>query len=212
MSDHHMMNVLDEASDEDGMVNKFLKTTFSFYQDVLNYQKISTFSDINDYLPLNCKQLYIKANDSYTYGYYQLKGLNFGGDESFEEMFCEDNNLMKKSLFFPMENYILLLINIHNEHKGEDYESLMRYFNDDDLYKSYMILDFYIRIVREHLTFHVIMPKLKSKFQFYLKYVWIYLILNIVMETSLFVLNNLLVKKQLEHIKADLILFDNCVR
>ena len=212
MSDHHMMNVLDEASDEDGMVNKFLKTTFSFYQDVLNYQKISPFSEINDYLPLNCKQLYIKANDSYTYGYYQLKGLNFGEDESFEEMFCEDNNLMKKSLFFPMENYILMLINIHNEHKGEDYESLMRYFNDDDLYKSYMILDFYIRIVREHLTFHVIMPKLKSKFQFYLKYVWIYLILNIVMETSLFILNNLLVKKQLEHIKADLILFDNCVR
>ena len=50
-----------------------------------------------------------------------------------------------------------------------------------------------------------------SQFSYYLKYVWIYLVLNIIMETLLFLLNKAYVVKQLSNNREYLLLFEKCI-
>ena len=82
---------------------------------------------------------------------------------------------------------------------------------EDSLYKAYLEMFFYIRPVLTYFTKTILTPNILNKFEYYLTIVWIYLVLNIVLETLLFVLNKLLVVRELDEIKRYLFLFDNCV-
>ena len=57
----------------------------------------------------------------------------------------------------------------------------------------------------------LIKNSITSQFSYYLKYVWIYLVLNIIMETLLFLLNKAYVVKQLSNNREYLLLFEKCI-
>lgn len=57
----------------------------------------------------------------------------------------------------------------------------------------------------------LIKNSITNQFSFYLKYVWIYLVLNIIMETLLFLLNKAYVVKQLSNNREYLLLFEKCI-
>ena len=57
----------------------------------------------------------------------------------------------------------------------------------------------------------MINKSITNQFSYYLKYVWIYLVLNIIMETLLFVLNKTYVVKQLSNNREYLLLFEKCI-
>lgn len=82
---------------------------------------------------------------------------------------------------------------------------------DQDLYKSFVYLYFYIRSVKMFISRTLIKNSITSQFSYYLKYVWIYLVLNIIMETLLFLLNKAYVVKQLSNNREYLLLFEKCI-
>lgn len=82
---------------------------------------------------------------------------------------------------------------------------------DQDLYKSFVYLYFYIRPVKMFILRTLIKNSNTSQFSYYLKYVWIYLVLNIIMETLLFLLNKAYVVKQLSNNREYLLLFEKCI-
>ena len=57
----------------------------------------------------------------------------------------------------------------------------------------------------------LIKNSITSQFSYYLKYVWSYLVLNIIMETLLFLLNKAYVVKQLSNNREYLLLFEKCI-
>ena len=82
---------------------------------------------------------------------------------------------------------------------------------DQDLYKLFVYLYFYIRPVKMFISRTLIKNSITSQFSYYLKYVWIYLVLNIIMETFLFLLNKAYVVKQLSNNREYLLLFEKCI-
>ena len=82
---------------------------------------------------------------------------------------------------------------------------------DQDLYKSFVYLYFYITSVKMFISRTLIKNSITSQFSYYLKYVWIYLVLNIIMETLLFLLNKAYVVKQLSNNREYLLLFEKCI-
>ena len=70
---------------------------------------------------------------------------------------------------------------------------------------------FYLRPAMKYYSSEILTPEIMTKFSNYLVIVWIYLVLNIVFETSLFLVNKHFVGKELNTVKELLLLFDQCV-
>ena len=88
---------------------------------------------------------------------------------------------------------------------------MYRLIIDDSLYRAYLHIFYYLRPVMYYFTKGQLTPIILRKFQSYLTIVWIYLILNIVLESLLFASNKLLIVRELDKIKRYLFLFDKCV-
>ena len=69
----------------------------------------------------------------------------------------------------------------------------------------------YIRPIMKYYATYIITPEIFGKFSFYLKIVWVYLVLNIFFETVLFIVIKQFISKKVNEVKEYLLLFDSCI-
>ena len=74
-----------------------------------------------------------------------------------------------------------------------------------------MYVIFYIRPIMKYYATYIITPKILGKFSFYLKIVWVYLVLNIFFETVLFIVIKQFISKKVNEVKEYLLLFNSCI-
>ena len=74
-----------------------------------------------------------------------------------------------------------------------------------------MYVYFFIRPVRKYISQKVLGVEIREKFQSYLSFVWIYLILHIIMESVLFLLTKIYIVSEIGVNKEYLLIFERCI-
>ena len=213
ISDTNLASILDKNIEEDGLVNLYFKDTIASYNLAKTLRETGNFKAIGDYLPKSCQGIFENIKDDSINSFHTNFSLTSTDKKYLLEIkVCEDFKfLFFPELVFSIEDFVVVLQNVHNKRKTKVYEEMYILLLEDSLYKAYLEMFFYIRPVLTYFTKTILTPNILNKFEYYLTIVWIYLVLNIVLETLLFVLNKLLVVRELDEIKRYLFLFDNCV-
>lgn len=213
ISDSNLATILAKDIKEDGLVNLYFRDTMESYNLAKSLREKGHFKSLGDYLPRNCQGVFNTIKDGSIDSFHTYYNLT-SSDKIYllETKICEDYQILFfHGLVFSIEDYIVVLKSVHNKKRSKVYEEMYSLLLDDSLYKAYLQMFFYIRPVLIYFTSTILTPNILNKFENYLTIVWIYLVLNIVLETLLFVLNKFLVVRELDEIKRYLFLFDNCV-
>ena len=213
ITDENLAEILDKKIEEDGLVNLYLRNSLEYYSQAKYLRKKRGYKSIGEYLSTTCQGLYETIADESILSYHTLNGLT-SSDKKYklQKLACEELHLLLfDEVIFSFEDYFTVLQNIHNKSKSKKYEDMYKLITDHELYTAYLHIVFFFRPILNFYSNKVLTPNILHQFQNYVRYVWIYLILNIIFETILFVLNKKLIVGELNIIKNDLLLFDKCV-
>ena len=213
ITDENLAEILKQKIEEDGIVNFFLRNSLEYYSQVKHLRKKRGYKSIGEYLSTTCQGLYETIEDESILSYHTLNGLT-SSDKKYklQQLACEELHLLLyDEAIFSFEDYFTVLQNIHNKSKSKKYEDMYKLITDHELYSAYLHIVFFFRPILSFYLNKVLTPNILHQFQNYVRYVWIYLILNIIFEIILFVLNKKLIVGELNIIKNDLLLFDKCV-
>lgn len=213
ITDENLAEILGEKIEEDGLVNLYLRNSLEFYSQAKYLRKKRGYKSMGEYLSTTCKGLYETIQDESILSYHTMNNLT-SSDKKYklQVLACEELQLLLyDEVIFSFEDYFTVLQNIHNKSKSKKYEDMYKLITDHELYKAYLHIVFLFRPILNFYSNKVLTPNILHQFKSYVRYVWIYLILNIIFETILFMLNKRLIVGELNIIKNDLLLFDKCV-
>lgn len=194
---------------DDGIVNPYLRNTFNFYNKFTFYQQQKNYIKITDYYANSCDTVYATAKDDVFEAFIEEYGK--GGDYKLQSLICKNLHFDQfDSMYFIFEDLITLLQNLHNKYTLRTYESLYEFENDIYLSQSYLYMYFFVRPIKENFDLNFLTPLILNKFSSYVMFVWIYMIMNIVMEIILFVFNKVFIVQELVEIQEYFFLFIQC--
>lgn len=115
---------------------------------------------------LSSSSLYEKIQDEVMVGYHNSNNLTSGEQLfSLPKKVCKDMNFFRNNDVSSMfEEYTTMLSNIHNKYTSKDYEEMYKFLIDQDLYKSFVYLYFYIRPVKMFISRTLIKNSITSQF------------------------------------------------
>lgn len=188
ITDATLAKILGKKIDTDGVVNLYIRDTLRFYTSANKMTVDKGFKKLADYVTGSCDIFYSELNDPTFYNFHEKYNLI---DEN--SLYKLQKIMCKKMIFmnfdrvqFIYEEYLLYIQSFHNRYTSNTYSELYRYISDYDVYHALMYQFFYLRPAMKYYSSQILTPEIMTKFSNYLVIVWVYLVLNIVFETSLF--------------------------
>lgn len=206
-------NLLDKEPESDGMVNLYFRESMTLYSNLKQLLKKTNYHPLESYISMECSKLYNDLkNEAFTEFHKKNNLTEPDKMYSLQQKVCEDLHFYKeKDSHFIFIEYLVVLANVHNKYPIKTYEDEYLLWKDDDISKAYMYIYFFIRPVRKYISQKILSVEIKGKFQSYLNFVWIYLILNIFMESVLCLLTKKYIVSEIEVNKEYLLIFERCI-
>lgn len=210
-TEENLANALKVNVEKDGLTNIYIRRTLAAYNKMLEMERNDGYPTQTSYYPNNCREVYKAANDSFLVNFQKIIG-NFDEKTFFklQEKFCQDFNLDSHP-YFAYEDFIHRLQIIHNKFFERDFKGIIGIFNKE-FYTLYLYVYFYIRPIKKNYDNNIVIPRIIEKFNSYVVYVWIYLIINLLLETSVFLITRFLITKELRKVKELFFLFAKCIK
>lgn len=201
---------LEKENGDDGIINQYIRNSFHFLSQINKNAKVNNYPSEKDYFDLSCDNLFTQISDE-IYIEFQ-KHINSETNDPFAlpKIICKDMNF-DKFFNFVYEDYIILLHNIHSKYSDRTFTGMYALLEDENFYKIYFYLFFYIRPLKSAFDKTALIPVITKKFALYTTLIWIYLLLNLFLETLLFLINKLFISQKAKNIEKRLFLFYQCL-
>lgn len=206
-----LANLLEKEQSPDGMVSYYIRNSLNYLSDLRDYFRETNFPKQEDYYNSSCEQLYIDIDDEILNNFQSMKGISSEDMNKLPRLVCHDLNFDKFN-YFVYEDFLGLLHNLNKRYTSSSVKEIMSLLSDKNFLKNYLYLYFYIRPVKQNFDYEILYPSIEKNVNQYVVFLWIYLILNILFESLIFLLSKILIENKLKTIENYLTLFSQCIQ
>ena len=214
-SDNEYSKLLKEKANltsEHSLIDHYLDESLHYYELKMRAAKDNKIKYSTKLIPTSCKEFYEKIEDFVFVNFYEENKIPFNEMIDYLTFICEEEHLLNLNTFhFSFENTFTLMSLLNNKYDTSVLEETLRFLIDSELYHIYINIVFYLRPYLHYAVNSVLTPTILTKFDKYVVMIWLFLIINIIFEVLLFVINRLLIFRNLLQIKDNLILFEGCM-